>query len=570
MTRIIFRTRHAAPLVASGLAAALLAGCADQPAYPIAPGGSAGPSGRAETTVRPQYPISPGGSAGPAGRAGEVQVPLASTAPPTVAAPPAEEDAGPRVAAAPVESTELAPPPATPAPEPSARASESASPNAAAPPAIQAVEPAGLGYAELRRREAEQAHSAALARRARLVAAKAKGYLPEKREPGSRAYTLAKGDTLYGVGRRFGLSPKAVASENDLKLAGTLHPGAEISLPEDARDGGTETGAKGRYVVTPGKVIAPTRAERAAALAKAERAVPPVPDLAPEPVETAAASPPTAAAPSPPRPAASAALVAPSAVRPATAIRPAPASTAAASAPPARVYAPAPPTVVASAPPATAEPLPATPSTPRPYASLGPQAARTRGEVLPSSRSGGRTAADAQAAFRVAAAREAARDASAPVAATPGYASAGAASPGSSSGRGRFVWPVRGAVLSTFGPKGPGQRNDGVDIAAVSGEAVRAAAPGEVVYAGHDVAALGNLVAVKHADGWVTIYGNLQSITVHPRDHVVQGGQLGLAGASGDAARPQVHFEVRYAPNPAEKARPIDPQTVLPNLTAVG
>lgn len=131
-------------------------------------------------------------------------------------------------------------------------------------------------------------------------------------------------------------------------------------------------------------------------------------------------------------------------------------------------------------------------------------------------------------------------------------------------GRGRFVWPVRGAVLSTFGPKGPGQRNDGVDIAATEGDAVRAAAGGQVVYAGHDVPALGNLVAVKHADGWVTIYANLQRITVRPRDQVAQGAQVGLAGRTGAAERAQVHFEVRYAPQPTEKARPVDPQLVLP------
>ncbi len=537
------------PRLPAGAAACVLAlwlgGCANQPAYPIAPGGSAGESGRAEAT-RPQYPIAPGGSAGPEGRSGEVRVPLASAPPPAAREAPAQvaEEPGPRVAAEPVEASALAPPPEA--------ASTATPPNSAAP--ASAAPSQGVGYADLRRREAERAHAAAEERRRRQVAAKLKSYLPEKREPGERSYTLAQGDTLYGVGRRFGLSPKAVAGGNGLKLGGVIHPGAELSLPDDAKDGGRETGAKGAYVVIPGRVIAPTRSERATALAKAERAVPPVPDLAPEAVETAAAPPPVPVARRPstvystPRPRQTAGVTAPAA------------STAA----PARVYAPAPPTVVANAPSVERLPaaqVPATPSSPRPYASLGSLGGRRSVEAPPSSRSGGRTSADAQAAYRVAAAREAARTANA----APSVSSI-SPSTATAAGRGRFAWPVRGAVLSGFGPKGPGQRNDGVDIAAADGEAVKAAAPGEVVYAGHDVAALGNLVAVKHADGWVTIYANLQRITVHPRDKVGQGSQIGLAGASGDATRPQVHFEVRYAPSPTDKARPIDPQTVLPSL----
>ena len=131
-------------------------------------------------------------------------------------------------------------------------------------------------------------------------------------------------------------------------------------------------------------------------------------------------------------------------------------------------------------------------------------------------------------------------------------------------GRGRFVWPLRGDTISDFGPKGTGQRNDGVNIRAASGTPVRAAAAGEVVYAGNQVPGFGNLVLVKHADGWVTAYAHLSSTEVKMRQQVAQGDTLGAVGQTGGVTEPQLHFEVRYAPTPKDKARPVDPGLVLP------
>lgn len=131
-------------------------------------------------------------------------------------------------------------------------------------------------------------------------------------------------------------------------------------------------------------------------------------------------------------------------------------------------------------------------------------------------------------------------------------------------GRGRFAWPVRGAVLSAFGPKGPGQRNDGVNIAGSAGQSVGAAAAGEVVFAGN-LPGFGNLVLLKHDGGWVTAYAHLSKATVKMRDRVAQGQEVGLVGQTGMVDRPQLHFEIRYAANPGEKARPIDPAMLLPS-----
>ena len=129
---------------------------------------------------------------------------------------------------------------------------------------------------------------------------------------------------------------------------------------------------------------------------------------------------------------------------------------------------------------------------------------------------------------------------------------------------GRFVWPVRGDMMARFGPQGVGRRNDGIDIRASQGTVVKAAASGEVVYAGNQVPGFGNLVLIKHADGWVTAYAHLDQVDVQMKQQVAQGQQLGSVGTSGGATEPELHFEVRYAPTPADKARPVDPVLVLP------
>jgi murein DD-endopeptidase MepM/ murein hydrolase activator NlpD len=131
-------------------------------------------------------------------------------------------------------------------------------------------------------------------------------------------------------------------------------------------------------------------------------------------------------------------------------------------------------------------------------------------------------------------------------------------------GQGKFIWPVRGDLLSKFGAAGMGRRNDGVDIGAPAGTQVRAAAVGEVVYAGDQVPGFGNLVLIKHAGGWVSAYAHLANVAVHMRDNVYQGQDIGAVGVTGGVTQPQLHFEIRYAATTADKAKPIDPLLVLP------
>ncbi len=132
------------------------------------------------------------------------------------------------------------------------------------------------------------------------------------------------------------------------------------------------------------------------------------------------------------------------------------------------------------------------------------------------------------------------------------------------SGKGRFSWPLRGEIISDFGVKGTGQRNDGLNIRANAGAPVVAAADGEIAYAGNQVPTFGNLVLVKHADGWVTAYAHLGTTDVKMRQQVSKGQQLGTVGSTGGVNEPQLHFEMRYAPTVKDKARPVDPGLVLP------
>jgi murein DD-endopeptidase MepM/ murein hydrolase activator NlpD len=136
--------------------------------------------------------------------------------------------------------------------------------------------------------------------------------------------------------------------------------------------------------------------------------------------------------------------------------------------------------------------------------------------------------------------------------------------PSAAAAQGRFIWPVRGQVLTGFGPRGPGQRNDGLNIAVIEGEPVRAAATGEVVYAGDQVPGFGKLILLKHPDGWVTAYAHLSEITVKMRQQVRQGAEIGKAGGTGAVPSPQLHFEVGTPASPQERARPVDPLPLLP------
>ena len=122
---------------------------------------------------------------------------------------------------------------------------------------------------------------------------------------------------------------------------------------------------------------------------------------------------------------------------------------------------------------------------------------------------------------------------------------------------GSFVWPVQGKILSTYGPKANGLHNDGINIAAEMGAPVKAAQSGVVAYSGNELKGYGNLLLVRHDNGWMTAYAHNSKLLVKRGDTVVRGQTISLAGNSGSVVTPQVHFEVRQG------AKAIDPQTVI-------
>jgi murein DD-endopeptidase MepM/ murein hydrolase activator NlpD len=120
----------------------------------------------------------------------------------------------------------------------------------------------------------------------------------------------------------------------------------------------------------------------------------------------------------------------------------------------------------------------------------------------------------------------------------------------------KMIWPVNGKIVSGYGTSG-GQKNDGIDIAAAKGTPVKAAEGGRVVYAGNEVARMGNLLLIEHPGGYITAYGNNESLAVKKGDVVKKGQTIARVGNSGGTAEPQLHFEVRRS------GRTIDPTTVL-------
>lgn len=108
-----------------------------------------------------------------------------------------------------------------------------------------------------------------------------------------------------------------------------------------------------------------------------------------------------------------------------------------------------------------------------------------------------------------------------------------------------FLWPVRGKVVSGFGSKAKGLRNDGINIAAPAGAPIRAAQDGVVVYAGNELRGFGNLILVRHDDGYVTAYAHADRLLAQRGDKVRRGQIIARVGSTGSVASPQLHFEIR-------------------------
>lgn len=122
----------------------------------------------------------------------------------------------------------------------------------------------------------------------------------------------------------------------------------------------------------------------------------------------------------------------------------------------------------------------------------------------------------------------------------------------------KFAWPVKGTVISHFGAIGKGRTNDGINIKGTKGATVVAADKGNVAYAGNELKGFGNLILIKHDDGWVTAYAHNDRLFVKKGQRVAKGEKISTVGSSGGVSSPQLHFEIRAG------KKSVNPESYLP------
>jgi murein DD-endopeptidase MepM/ murein hydrolase activator NlpD len=117
-----------------------------------------------------------------------------------------------------------------------------------------------------------------------------------------------------------------------------------------------------------------------------------------------------------------------------------------------------------------------------------------------------------------------------------------------------FRWPARGRVITGFGAGGG---NEGINIAVPEGTPVKSAESGTVAYAGSEVKGYGNLVLIRHDNGYVSAYAHNGEVKVKRGEKVGRGQVIAKSGQTGNVTSPQLHFEIRKG------ATPVDPLTHL-------
>lgn len=108
-----------------------------------------------------------------------------------------------------------------------------------------------------------------------------------------------------------------------------------------------------------------------------------------------------------------------------------------------------------------------------------------------------------------------------------------------------FRWPVRGRVITAYGAKTNGKQNDGINVAVPEGTPVKAAEDGVVAYSGNELKGYGNLILVRHSNGYVTAYAHASELMVKRGDTIKRGQVIAKSGQTGEVGSPQLHFEIR-------------------------
>ncbi len=123
-----------------------------------------------------------------------------------------------------------------------------------------------------------------------------------------------------------------------------------------------------------------------------------------------------------------------------------------------------------------------------------------------------------------------------------------------------FIWPIQGEVIGTFEQNSAKGRSGGITIAARRGTPVRAADNGIVAYAGEALRGYGQMILIRHAEGYVTLYAHNDALLADEGEVVRRGQVIAEVGSSGDVIGDQLHFELRRG------TEPIDPAKILAGL----
>jgi murein DD-endopeptidase MepM/ murein hydrolase activator NlpD len=115
-----------------------------------------------------------------------------------------------------------------------------------------------------------------------------------------------------------------------------------------------------------------------------------------------------------------------------------------------------------------------------------------------------------------------------------------------------FRWPARGRVIAGFGSKPNGTQNDGINLAVPEGTPIKAADDGVVAYAGNELKGYGNLVLIRHSNGYVSAYAHARELLVKRGDTIKRGQVIAHAGQTGNVTSPQLHFEIRKGSTPVD------------------
>jgi len=331
----------------------------------------------------------------------------------------------------------------------------------------------------------------------------------------TRRHAVAAGETLNSVAAQYGVEPSMVAEANDLHAPYTLKAGQQLWIPDPftiaaatpvSASAVPTAGASPAQMASNAPLVSGAAANRSSVIAVENLAPPPGTPTTPDfgvPAQPNAVQPNTAppAAPTPMTapPGGSTAPAAPPAVNPQT---------------PSLELPQAVPPQAPSAQPTT--PTMPTPTAPPPIAPPAGPSAAAQEQV-----------------------------ASLPPAETVAPAAT------------KFIWPVKGRLVTGFGPAGKGLHNDGINIAAPLGTQVRAVDNGVVAYAGSELKGFGNLLLIKHANGITTAYAHNQKLLVTKGDVVKQGQVVATVGKTGNVDSPQLHFEVRVG------TQAVDPEEYL-------